>query len=154
MVMKNILRLGLIGIMLMLSLLVVTNVQAGRSQYLYVDWHQVVPYGSGDPNMLGTAELDLNPGKGELCYTLRVGIFASLEQPTGATIHQAPAGQNGDLVVDLQPDFGPLGTPEASGCVHLSSSLAHDMQRNPGNYYILVTDADYPDGAARAQLTK
>lgn len=152
--MKNTLRFGLIGITLVLTLLFATGVQAGRSQYLYLDWRQVVPYGSGDPNLSGTAELNVNPGKGELCYTLRVGIFAHLEQPTGATIHQAPAGQNGDLVVDLHPDFGPLGQPEASGCVQITTTLAHLIQRNPTDFYILVTDMDYPDGAARAQLMK
>ena len=152
--MKNTLRIGLIGITVVLTLLVATGVQAGKSQFLYVDWRQVVPYGTGDPNMAGTVDLSLNPGQAELCYTLRIGIFASLEQPTGATIHRAPAGQNGDLAVDLNPDFGPLGQKAAIGCVQLTSSLAHDIQRNPTDYYILVTDMDYPDGAARAQLTK
>ena len=152
--MKNTLRVGLIGVTLVLTMLIATGVQAGRSQFLYLDWRQVVPYGSGDPNLSGTADLNVNPGKAELCYTLRVGIFALLEQPTGATIHQATAGQNGNLVVDIHPDFGPLGQPEATGCVQLTSSLAHDIQRNPTDYYILVTDMEYPDGAARAKLTK
>jgi len=152
--MRNKLRVGLIGVTLVFAMLFVTTVQAGKPQSLYLYWREVVPYGSGDPNLSGSADLNLNPGKGELCYTLRVGIFAHLEQPTGATIHRASAGQNGDLVADLHPDFGPLGQPEASGCILLASSLAHDIQRSPTNYYLLVTDKDYPDGAARAQLMK
>lgn len=152
--MSSKLRFGLIGLTIILAMLAVTNVQAGKPQSLILDWRQVVPSGSGDPNLVGSAQLDVNPGKGELCYTLRVGIFALLEQPTGATLHRAPAGKNGDLVVDLNPDFGPLGQPETSGCIQLAKSLAHDIQRSPTSYYLLVTDREFPDGAARAQLTK
>lgn len=147
-------RFGLIGVVLILTMVIVTGVQAGRPQSLNLDWRQVVPSGSGNPNMFGTATLDVNPGQAELCYSLRVFIYASFFPPTGATIHRAPVGENGPLVVDLQPDFDSISQTETSGCVNLSPSLAHDIQSHPTRYYILVTDMDHPEGAARAQLTK
>lgn len=152
--MKHKFTFGLVFVMLALALVSVTGVQAGRQQSFYLDWRQVVPSGSGDPNMFGSGTVDVNPGQGRLCYTLRVIIYPYDWPPTGATIHRAPAGQNGPLAVDLHPDFGPLGQPETSGCLAISSSLAHDIQRNPASYYILVTDNTHPDGAARAQFSK
>jgi hypothetical protein len=65
---------------------------------------------------------------------------------------QAAAGSNGPLVVDLHPDFS--SGSNASGCVAIASTLAHSIQRNPSNYYILVTSINHPDGAVRAQLVK
>ncbi len=152
--MKAKLRFGVLGLVLALALFAAGSVQAGRPQDLTLYWREVVPAGTGDPNLVGDAYLDISPGQGQLCYTFRVGIFASLEVPTGATINQAPAGSNGPVVIDLNPDFGPLGKQETSGCVRISSSLAHSLQRSPSQYYIQVYDADYPKGAARAQLTK
>ena len=152
--MKYKIRFGLIGIMLILAMVFVSGAQAGRPQNLILDWRQVVPSGSGDPNMDGMATIDVNPGQAELCYTLRVFIYASFFPPTGATINRAPIGENGPVVVDLHPDFGPIGQPDTSGCLTINSSLAHDIQSHPTQYYLLVTDTDYPDGAARAQLTK
>jgi CHRD domain len=138
----------------MLALVLVTNVQAGRPQSLYLDWRQVVPSGSGDPNMIGNVNIDVNPGQTQLCYTLRVFIYASFLPPTGAIIGHAPAGENGPLAVDLQLDFEPIDQPETSGRVNLNSALAHDIQRNPTQYYILLTDTDHPEGASRAQFSK
>jgi hypothetical protein len=74
--------------------------------------------------------------------------------PTGATIHQAPAGEKGPVVFDLKPQFGPLGDSHVSACLNISKDLAHAIQKNPSQYYVLVTAEDYPDGAARAQLSK
>lgn len=154
--MKHKIQFGIAAVIVVLALVSVIGVQAGKMQSFYLDWRQVVPSGSGDPNMFGSGTVDVNPGRGRLCYTLRVFIFAGLQDwpPTGATIHHAPAGQNGDIVVDIDPNFGPLGTAETSGCLNISSGLAHDIQKNPSQYYLLVTDMDYPDGAARAQFSK
>jgi hypothetical protein len=141
-----------IGFVLILALTSVVRVQAAGPKTLYLDWRQVVPAGSGDPNMFGDATVTVNAGQARLCYTLRVFLYPATDwPPTGASIHKAPSGSNGPLVADLQPDFSPDTT---SGCIHTSLALAHDIQRNPAQYYLLITDASHPQGAARAQLAK
>lgn len=140
---------GLIGVLALLPLLTA----AASPKTLILDWRQVSPAGSGDPNMFGDAMIDVNAGQSRLCYTLRVILYPSSEwPPTGASLHRAPAGSNGPLAVDLQPNFS--ATVEPSACLSLSTDLAHDLQRNPTQYYLLVTDSSHPEGAARAQLTK
>jgi hypothetical protein len=105
--------------------------------------------------MNAEANVDINPGQGKVCYTLRTFLYPFFDwPPTGAYIHKAPAGQNGPLVVDLNPDFGPLGRSTTSGCVDISTSLAHEIQRNPEQYYLLETDSTHPDGAVRGQFSK
>lgn len=140
------------GFVLIVALISALTVQAAGPKTLYLDWRQVVPAGSGDPNMFGDATIDVNAGQARLCYTLRVILYPSSEwPPTGAGIYKAPFGSNGPLVADLRPDFS---TVDPSACLNISSALAHDMQRNPAQYYILVTDSSHPGGAARVQLTK
>ena len=141
-----------VGFVLILALISVIGVQAASPKTLYLDWRQVVPAGSGDPNMFGEATINVNGGQARLCYTMRVFLYPATDwPPTGASIHKAPSGSNGPLVADLHPDFSPDTT---SGCVNIGSTLAHDIQRNPAQYYLLITDASHPEGAARAQLTK
>jgi hypothetical protein len=40
-----------LGLVFMLALISIINVQAAASKTIYLDWHAVVPAGSGDPNM-------------------------------------------------------------------------------------------------------
>lgn len=105
--------------------------------------------------MVGEASIDVNAGRGQLCYWMRVFVYPYDEwPPTGATIRQAPAGSKGPVRVDLTPQFGPLGDTTVSDCVSISKDLAHSIQKNPSQYYLLLTTEDYPDGAARAQFSK
>lgn len=144
-----------LGIVVLLALVPLLSAQARSNKLLYLDWRQVVPSGSGDPNMFGEATVDVNPGQADVCYWMRVFIYPYFEwPPTGATINHAPAGENGPVAVDLNPAFGPLGDTTVSDCVNVGKSLAHDLQKNPADYYLLVTDSSHPDGAARVQLTK
>jgi len=132
------------------------NVQAGRSKTINLDWHQVVPSGSGDPNALGEAIINVNAGKGQLCYDMRVLIYYITSEwpPTSVGIYKAPAGENGSLIVNLDPAWGPLGDSTVSGCLNIDKTLARDIQKHPTQYYVLVTDSSYPDGAIRGQLIK
>jgi len=144
-----------IGIILIFTFIPFLTVQARQSKTLYLDWHEVVPEGSGNPNMLGEATVDVNPGQSRVCYEMRIYLFPYYNwPPTGATIHEAPAGMNGPEVIDLQPNFGPVGDSTVNGCVNISRDLAHAIQKHPTNYYLLVTSQDYPDGAARTQLER
>jgi hypothetical protein len=143
------------GVVLILALLSVINVRAAAPKIIYLDWHNVVPAGSGDPNMFGDGTVSVNAGKAQVCYNLRVFVYpgdGSNWPPISTGIYQAPAGSNGRLVVDLHPDFS--SGPEVSGCVSTSSTIAHNIQRNPSGYYLLVTSINHPEGAVRAQLAK
>jgi len=143
-------------LVLILLLVPLFNVQAGKSKLIYLDWHQVVPSGSGDPNAYGEATLNVNAGRGQFCYDMRVLIYFITSEwpPTSAGIYRAPFGENGPLVIDINPAWGPLGDPTVSGCLNIDKTLAHDIQKHPTQYYILVTDTSYPNGAVRAQLVK
>ena len=124
---------------------------------MYLDQHKVVPSGTGDPNMFGEATIDVNAGHARVCYWMRVFIYAAGADdwsPTSAGIYNAPAGENRPLVIDLNPDWSPLGHPTVEGCITIDKALAHDIQRRPEQCYLLLTDQEYPNGAARAQLVK
>jgi hypothetical protein len=144
-----------LGFVFLLALISTFNVQAAASRIIYLDWHAVVPAGSGDPNMFGDGTVSVSAGQAQICYNLRVFVYpgdGSNWPPPGTGIYQATAGSNGPLVVDLQPDFS--SGPNASGCVGIDSTLAHSIQKNPSGYYILVTSINHPDGAVRAQLIR
>jgi hypothetical protein len=141
--------------LVLVALISVINVGAAASNTIYLDWHAVVPAGSGDPNMFGDGTVNVNAGQAQICYNLRVFAYpgdGSNWPPTSTGIYQAAFGSNGPLVVDLHPDFSPGAN--ASGCVEVSSTIAHNIQKNPTGYYILVTSINHPDGAVRAQLIK
>lgn len=143
------------GVVIALALFQVVSAQAGASKTIYLSWHSVVPAGSGDPNMFGDGTIDVNAGKGQICYNLRVFVYPSDGSnwpPVSTGLYQAEAGSNGPRVVDLHPDFS--SGPNASGCVGVGSTLAHSIQKNPSHYYILVTSIKHPDGAVRAQLVR
>lgn len=110
--------------------------------------------GVGDPDGSGTMNLTLNSGQEEICWNLDV---QDIEAPTRAHIHQAPAGQNGGVIVfffDLVV-APPILVPDSlSGCVDVSRDLIIEIRQNPEQYYINVHNDDYPGGAIRGQLSK
>lgn len=144
-----------LGFVLILALISVIKVQAAGSKTIYLTSQAVVPAGSGDPNMFGDGTVSINAGQSQICYNLRVFVYpgdGSNWPPVSTGIYQAAAGSNGPLVVDLHPDFS--SGPNVSSCVRISSRLAHDIQRNPSRFYLLVTSINHPAGAVRAQLVK
>ena len=101
--------------------------------------------GPGDPDGSGTATFRINPGKGEICYTLSVSNIAP---PTAAHIHVGTPDVAGPVVVPLVPPTS--GT--SSACATIDRELAKALVRDPGNYYVNVHNAEFPAGAVRAQL--
>lgn len=101
--------------------------------------------GPGDPDGSGTARITVNPGKGQVCYTLRVRNIAPA---TGAHIHEAPEGEAGPIVVPLDPPTN----GSSSGCASVSRELAMEILKNPSDYYVNVHNAEYRPGAVRGQL--
>ena len=73
-----------------------------------------------------------------------------------AHIHEAPAGDFGDIVVPLFEGAEFDGTHEFSGCVFdINRGLIKDIRQHPDDYYVNVhSTPDFPNGAVRGQLEK
>lgn len=116
----------------------------GRPLSTDLSGEEEVP-GPGDPDGSGTARITVNPGIGQLCYSLRV---SNIETATGAHIHEAPEGVAGPVVQGLIPP----ATGTSSACISISREFAMELIRNPSDYYVNVHNAAYPGGAVRGQL--
>jgi hypothetical protein len=101
----------------------------------------------GDPDGSGFATITVNPGQKLVCYELSVSDIAPA---FAAHIHFAPAGQNGDIVVPLEPPTD--GT--SSDCASVDRALAKNILKNPSLYYVNVHNEPFPNGALRGQLSK
>jgi CHRD domain len=101
----------------------------------------------GDPDGSGFATLIVNPGQEEICYELSASGIAPA---TAAHIHFAPAGQNGPIVVPLEPPTD--GT--SADCASVDRALAKEILKNPELYYVNVHNDPFPNGALRGQLSK
>ena len=105
--------------------------------------------GAGDPDGSGLATLTVNPGQEEVCYELSV---EGITLPSiGAHIHVGDAGENGPVVVPLNP---PDASGVSSGCAQVPRELSLAIIQNPENYYVNVHTTDFPNGALRGQLSK
>ena len=97
----------------------------------------------GDPDGSGTASLRVNPGTGEVCWTIEV---ADVETITAAHIHAAPSTTTGPVVVPLNPYTG--------GCTDVARELALAIILDPGSYYVNVHNGAFAGGALRGQLSR
>jgi hypothetical protein len=109
--------------------------------------------GPGDANATGQADLRLNQGQRRICFEL------SWENIDGtvvaAHIHEAPAGDFGDIVVPLFEPASFAGTDEFSDCVFgIDKGLIKDIRRHPDDYYVNVHSTLFTAGAVRGQLEK
>lgn len=95
----------------------------------------------GDPDGTGSASLTVNPGLGEICWTITV---EGVDPITAAHIHVGDRTEPGPVVVPLMPYTG--------GCVDVERDLARAILVDPDQYYVNVHNAMYPAGALRGQL--
>ncbi len=107
----------------------------------------------GDPNGKGEAYVfGIDGDTKTLCYVLTVSKIGTAK---AAHIHEAAAGSNGPVVVNLAApadgnaaDCLTEGEPgKFSGGATVAEILA-----NPQDYYVNVHNAEYPGGAIRGQL--
>jgi CHRD domain len=103
--------------------------------------------GPGDPKGSGTAQVTLNPDKGEVCYELSV---ANIQEATAAHIHEGAMGKEGPVKVGLDaPKAG-----SAKGCKSADAAVIKAIMQDPAGYYVNVHNAAFPKGAVRGQLSK
>jgi len=103
----------------------------------------------GDPDAGGTASVNLDVSKGEVCYEVTA---QKIDQPVGMHIHEGPPGKSGPVVV-------PLATPTATdtttkGCASADKTLIGRIAAKPGDFYVNVHSATYSQGAVRGQLSQ
>ena len=141
---------------LLAALLVVALVgsasAAGKPLHAMLDWRNVVPEGSGDPNGWGDAFVKINGGKSELCYEIQAIFFHSASTKRSAAIYKGRAREVGPVVIDIGLLVPPPDSYSVTGCVKASSLLLKTIQQNPQGYYVQVTTDTHPDGALRGQL--
>jgi hypothetical protein len=99
--------------------------------------------GPGDPDGTGSARVTVNPGTGQLCYTITV---RNIEPARAAHIHEGSEDEAGPVKVNLMAP--------TSGCTTISRELALEILRDPADYYVNVHNAPFPGGAVRGQLGK
>jgi hypothetical protein len=105
--------------------------------------------GPGDPDGTGTASVNIDASKRELCYEVSV---QRIDRPTGMHIHEGESGKAGDIVV-------PLTTPAAgdtttTGCTNIDAALMGRITATPQRFYLNVHSETHPQGAVRGQLAQ
>lgn len=107
----------------------------------------------GDPNGRGEAYVfGIDGDATTLCYVLTV---SKIEGAAAAHIHEAAAGSNGPVVVNLAAP----GDGNAADCLSeneagkfVGGTTVAEILANPQDYYVNVHNAEYPGGAIRGQL--
>ena len=98
-----------------------------------------------DPDGTGTATISTNDAVNQICTHLEVRNIGAV---TAAHIHHGAAGVNGPPVVTLDPP----DDNDSNDCDAVSDKLLDDIRRHPGDYYVNVHTAEYPNGAIRGQI--
>jgi CHRD domain-containing protein len=103
---------------------------------------------AGDPDATGTATVNLDVSKREVCYEV---ALQKVDRPVGMHIHEGQAGKNGDVVVPFET---PAADTTTKGCANVDATLIGRLAANPENFYVNVHTTTYPQGAVRGQLSQ
>lgn len=103
--------------------------------------------GPGDPDGRGQAAVVLEPARSQLCYRIEVSGVTGVD---GTALHRGSAGQQGAVVLGLDPPEG--GSVES--CVTAARELLERVRRSPERYYLNIRSEEHPDGALRGQLAQ
>lgn len=98
-----------------------------------------------DPDGVGTANISTDDATNRICTHLEVRNIAAV---TAAHIHRGRAGVNGPPVVTLDPP----DDNDSDDCDDVADTLLDEIRRSPGDFYVNVHTADYPNGAIRGQI--
>jgi hypothetical protein len=107
--------------------------------------------GPGDDDGFGAADFRIKGNK--VCFRI---VAEGIDPVTAAHIHKAAKGSPGPVEVDLFTFKGKSQTlpPRISGCAKTTTTIAKAIAKRPGDYYVNVHNAAFPNGALRGQLTK
>jgi len=104
---------------------------------------------TGDADGSGSAEITINRGTGQICYSITVTGVAPV---VAGHIHEAAVDASGPVVVSLLPSGTALSEGTTEGCVSVDRALAKEIAKDPSEYYVNVHNAEFPAGALRGQL--
>jgi hypothetical protein len=94
----------------------------------------------------GTARITVDVLHDQVCWNLSAQKLQGTV--TEAHIHRGPAGKEGPVVLALSPPTG----GSSHGCKRVEPSLARDIVKDPGAYYVNVHFSKFPGGEIRGQL--
>jgi hypothetical protein len=105
--------------------------------------------GAGDPDGSGLAQLTINPGTGDVCYTITVeGIGEPTEPAFGlgaAHIHDIATG---GIFIDLETDWTATDTGfQTTGCTTADRDAILAVFTDPSAYYVNIHTTEFPSGA-------
>jgi len=103
--------------------------------------------GPGDVDGKGKAILELSSVQDKLCYKLRV---EGIDEANMAHIHLGAAGVAGGVAVKLDPPTG----GSSANCTQIAPEVTQGLMKMPGDYYVNVHNAAFPNGAVRGQISK
>ena len=75
-----------------------------------------------------------------------------LNNITGITLYQGTAGTNGTPVQTFTTSTANFTGGQLSRTLTVDPTLMSAIQANPGNYYLVITTTDFPNGAVRGPL--
>jgi hypothetical protein len=101
---------------------------------------------AGAPGGTAKAVVTLSTKTGKVCWTFK--SLSGVSDPTYAHIHLGAARTAGNIVVPLSTGAALL----TKGCATASAALISAIAANPHGYYVNIHNAQYPNGAVRAQL--
>ena len=100
---------------------------------------------AGDPDGVGTAHISTDDAINRICTHLEVRNIGAV---TAAHIHRGRAGVNGPPVITLDaPD-----DDDSDDCDDVQDALLDEIRRSPGDFYVNVHTAEFPNGAIRGQI--
>jgi hypothetical protein len=102
--------------------------------------------GGGDRDGWGRLRARVDDTLNSLCIDLEV---RSIDRVTSARIFRGRDGEEGEPVANLDR---PGGDNDSEDCDNIGDTLADEIQSNPAAFYVLVTTAEFPNGALRGQL--
>jgi CHRD domain len=97
-------------------------------------------------------KITVNASSGRACFKrlrVRTALAVGESAPTKLHIHNAPAGANGPVVLDFT-DLAAAG--RRAGCVTADNALLQSIVSSPGQFYVNVHTATFPNGAVRGQV--
>ena len=103
--------------------------------------------GAADPDGRGSAVLEANPGRNQLCLAL---VVSGIGPATSAHLHAGTTAGSGPPVAS----FTQLTAGTPGGCVRVTDELIKQIRKEPGGFYVDVHTTEFPNGAVRGQLTK
>jgi hypothetical protein len=146
---------GPLAIVAMVLAMAVPAMGGGRPLTAELSGENEVP--DSESEATGTAVVTLNQGIEEICVDIESSGYEEGEVIVAGHIHEAPAGVNGDIVVNLQ-----VTSPNHSICVGgdddpnfpFDAELIKDIRQNPSGYYVNLHSNLVPSGVIRGQLSK